>query len=192
MAVQMDARVAWRRRRFSVAEYERMGEVGILGEDDRVELIRGEILELAPIGHRHAAFVNNLTQLLVTRLGGEAIVSVQNPVVVADDSLPQPDLVLLRRRQVPYKDARPTAADVLLLIEVADSSLAYDRTVKLRLYADAGVPEYWVVDAAGEAVERHRGPTAGGYAEVTRVTGDATISLAAFPEVTLSLREIFA
>ena len=128
------------RRLFTVEEYHRMGETGILKPSDRVELIRGEIIEMSPIGRRHVAFVNNFNQLLVIRLAGRAIVSVQNPVVIADDSEPQPDLALLRCRAVPYKDAEITAADVLLLIELAETSLRYDRTVKLRLYAEAGVP----------------------------------------------------
>ena len=113
------------RRLFTPAEYYRMGEVGILTPTDRVELIRGEIVRMSPIGPRHAAFVNNLN-LLVLRLAGRAIVSVQNPVVIDDYSEPQPDLVLLRRRALPYKDAEPTTADVVLLIEVAETSIRYD------------------------------------------------------------------
>jgi Uma2 family endonuclease len=166
--------------------------VGILKPHDRVELIRGEIVKMSPIGRRHAAFVDNLTELLVTGLSGRAIVSVQNPVVVAADSEPQPDLKLLRRpRPVPYKDAEATAADVLLLIEVAETSLRYDRTVKLALYAEAGVPEYWVVDASAEAIEVYRGPAPDGYREVTRVIGEGTVSPAAFLDARLTLAEIF-
>src|SRR5262245_25225828 len=168
------------RRLFTVAEYQRMGEAGIFKPGERVELIRGEIVEMAPIGRRHVAFVNNFNQLLVTRLAGRAIVSVQNPVVVATDSEPQPDLALLRRqRAVAYKDAEVTEADVLLLIEVAETSLRYDRTVKLRLYAEVGVPEYWVVDCDAESIEVHRVPTAEGFREVIRLTGDAAVNPAA-------------
>jgi Uma2 family endonuclease len=188
MAVQTERA----RRLFTVEEYHRMAEAGIFKPTDRVELIRGEIVEMSPIGRRHAAFVDNLTQLLIVRLAGRAIVSVQNPVVVADDSEPQPDLKLLRRRPVPYKDAEATAADVLLLIEVADSSLTYDRTVKLALYAETGIPEYWVVDTAAESIDIYRDPGPGGYRHRTRVAGDATVSPAAFPDVALALREIFA
>ena len=188
MAVEVEGA----RRLFTVEEYHRMGETGILKPGDRVELIRGEIIEMSPIGRRHVAFVNNFTQLLVMRLAGRAIVSVQNPVVTAGDSEPQPDLAVLRCRTVPYKDAEITAADVLLLIEVAETSLRYDRTVKLRLYAEAGVPEYWVVDCDAESVEIHRAPTADGYREVLRVTGDGAVSPAAFPDVRLTLAAIFA
>jgi Uma2 family endonuclease len=191
-SADMAVDIAGARRLFTVEEYHRMAEVGILKPHDRVELIRGEIVEMSPIGRRHAAFVDNLTELLVTRLSGRAIVSVQNPVVVAADSEPQPDLKLLRRRRpVPYKDAEATAADVLLLIEVAETSLRYDRTVKLALYAEAGVPEYWVVDASAEAIEVYRGPAPDGYREVTRVIGEGTVSPAAFLDARLTLAEIF-
>jgi Uma2 family endonuclease len=180
------------RRLFTRAEYYRMAEVGILKPTDRVELIRGEIVQLSPIGPRHSAFVNNLTQLLVLRLAGRAIVSVQNPVVVDDYSEPQPDLVLLRRRAVPYKEAHATPEDVLLLIEVAETSIRYDRTTKLRLYAEAGVPEYWLVDCAAESVEVYRSPDARGYGEVAVVAGTASVSPQAVGDLVLPLSEIFA
>jgi Uma2 family endonuclease len=118
-----------------------MAEVGILEPTDRVELIRGEIITMSPPGRRHVAFVDNLTQLLGIKLAGRAIVSVQNPVVLADDTEPQPDLAIRRLRAVPYKEREAFAEDVLLLIEVADTSLRYDRSTKLRLYAEAGVAE---------------------------------------------------
>ena len=180
------------RRLFTREEYHRMGEVGILKPTDRVELIRGEIVEMSPIGRRHVAFVDNLNQLLVTRLAGRAIVSVQNPVVLADDTEPQPDIKILRRRTVPYKEREAFGDDTLLLIEVAESSLAYDRSTKLRLYAEAGIPEYWVVDCAAESIEVHRTPEASRYRDVSRATGPATVSLQAFPDVALTLAEIFA
>ncbi len=188
----MAVEVAAARRLFTREEYHRMAEVGILKPTDRVELIRGEIVEMSPPGRRHVAFVNNLNQLLVTRLAGRAIVSVQNPVALADDSEPQPDLAVVRRRAVPYKEAEIASDDVLLLIEVAESSLAYDRSTKLRLYAEAGVAEYWVVNGAAEGIEVHRAPEPGGYRDVSRLTGSATVSLGAFPDVVLTLAEIFA
>ena len=178
------------RRLFTVEEYTRMSEVGILKPTDRVELIRGEIVETSAPGRRHIAFVNNLNQLLVIRLAGRAIVSVQNPVIVANDSEPQPDLAVLRQKS--YKDAVPVTTDVLLLIEVAETSLRYDRTTKLRLYAEVGVPEYWVIDAAAERIEVHRGPTARGYREAQALEGASAVSVQAFPEVTLPLADIFA
>jgi Uma2 family endonuclease len=150
MAVEMAAA----RRLFTREEYHRMGEVGILKPTDRVELIRGEIVEMSPIGRRHYAFVNNLSHLLIMGLAGRAIVAVQGPIVLADDTEPESDLAVIRRRIPPYKEREAHKEDAFLLIEVAESSLAYDRSTKLRLYAAAGIPEYWVVDCVGE----HRGP----------------------------------
>ena len=189
----MAVEVATARRKFTRAEYQRMGEVGILKPTDRVELIRGEIVEMSPAGRRHRAFVDNLTALLVPRLGERAIVSIQNPVVLSDDTEPQPDVQLLRRRAVPYKEREAFSEDTLLLIEVAETSLRYDRSTKLRLYAEAAIPEYWIVDCAAEAVEIHRSPHAEGYADVLRVTdANATVSPQAFSDVTLTLVQIFA
>jgi Uma2 family endonuclease len=181
------------RRKFTREEYHRMGEVGILKPTDRVELIRGEIVEMSPAGRRHRAFVDNLNSLLAPRLAGRAIVSVQNPVVLSDDTEPQPDLQILRRRDIPYKEREAFADDTLLLIEVAETSLRYDRSTKLRLYAEAGIAEYWIVECAAEVVEIHRSPHAEGYREVLRVAeAGATVSPQAFPDVTLTLAEIFA
>jgi Uma2 family endonuclease len=188
----MAVEVVHARRLFTREEYHRMAEVGILKPTDRVELIRGEIVEMSPIGRRHVAFVNNLTQLLVTRLAGRAIVSVQNPVVLADDTEPQPDLAILRRRPVPYKEAEPATEDVLLLIEVAESSLAYDRSTKLRLYGGAGIPEYWLIDTAAESVEVYRTPGADGYRDASRLAGAVTVTSLIFPDVSLTLAEIFS
>ena len=189
MAVEVETA----RRKFTRAEYHRMGEVGILKPTDRVELIRGEIVEMSPIGPRHAAFVDNLNQLLVTRLAGRAIVSVQNPVVVSDDTEPRPDLKVIRRRAVPYKERHADVDDTLLLIEVAETSIRYDRSIKLAVYAEAGIPEYWIVDCASESVQIYRSPRAGGYGDVARVAeAGATVTPQVFGDVSLSLSEIFA
>ena len=188
----MPAEVERARRLFTRKEYHRMGDAGILKPTERVELIRGEIVEMSPIGPRHVAFVNNLTQLLVLRLDGRAIVSVQNPVALDDDTEPEPDLAVLRRRAVPYKESEPATDDVLLLIEVADNSLAYDRSTKLQLYAQAGIAEYWVVDCTAEVVEVYRGPGPDGYREVIRLRGVAALGPLAFPHVELTPAEIFA
>ena len=180
------------RRLFTREEYHRMGEVGILKPTDRVELIKGEIVEMSPIGRRHVAFVDNLTQLLVTRLAGRARVSVQNPVALSDDTEPQPDIKILRQRPVPYKEREAFGEDTLLLIEVAETSLAYDRSTKLRLYAEAGIAEYWIVDCTAESVEVHRTPDAARYREVSRVTAGGSVAPQAFPDVVLALTDIFA
>ena len=188
----MAVEVAVARRRFTRKEYYRMAEVGILGEDDRVELIRGEIVEMSPPGRHHRALVINLTRLLSRRLPEHIGVSVQNPLPLSDDTEPQPDFAVLRGRDVSYKDREAWAEDALLVIEVADSSLAYDRSTKRRLYAEAGIPEYWVVDCTAATIEVHRNPSPEGYRDVRLVTGAATLSPQAFPDVTLSTTEIFA
>ncbi len=188
----MAVEVAGARRRFAREEYYQMAEVGILKPTDRVELIRGEIVEMSPIARRHQAFVDNLAQLLIMRVAGRAIVSVQNPLVLAEDTEPEPDLKILRRRSVPYKELEAHADDVLLVIEVAESSLSYDRSTKQRLYAEAGISEYWVVDCAAESVEVHRAPQAGSYRDVSRLTGVAPVNPLAFPDIRVTLAEIFA
>jgi Uma2 family endonuclease len=180
------------RRRFTRAEYYRMAEVGILRPHDRVELIKGEIVEMTPAGRRHKAFVLNLSQLLFGRLAGRALVNVQSGIVLSDDSEPEPDIAVLRRRELPYKEREAHSEDVLLLIEVADRSLAYDRSTKRRLYTEARIPEYWVVDCEAEAVEVHRDPGPEAYRDVRRLTGPATLALLAFPDLTVTTAEIFA
>ena len=180
------------RRRFTRNDYYRMAEAGILADHERVELIRGEIIQMSPIGDRHAAFVDNLARLLIRRLPDEVIVRVQGPVALAEDTEPQPDFTVLRRRTVPYKAREAWADDALMVIEVADSSLAYDRSTKRRLYAEAGIPEYWVVDCTAETIEVHRGPGPDGYRDVSLVGGVATLRPQAFPGVELSTTDIFA
>jgi Uma2 family endonuclease len=153
---------------FTVAEYERMGEAGILSENDRVELVEGEIINMSPIGERHAACVGRLTQLLVLLLQRTAILWVQNPIRLDDYSEPQPDVAVLRPRDDFYGNSLPTPGDVLLLIEVSDSTLEYDRQIKLPLYARAGVPEVWVVNLGEEVVETYSQPSGGSYQSAGR------------------------
>lgn len=155
-----------RRRLLTVHEYHRMGEVGILHEDDRVELIEGVLIQMAAIGTRHFNCVNALTRLLVLGVGDEAVVSVQNPVRLSEYGEPQPDLTLLRPRD--YEESLPGPDDVLLLIEVSDTTLSYDKNVKLPLYAHAGIREVWIVDLPNETVEIHSEPSASGYDLVRR------------------------
>jgi Uma2 family endonuclease len=149
-----------KRHRFTVEEYHRMAEVGLLSADDRVELIDGEIVEMTPIGWRHANCVNALNMLLARFAQGRYVVSVQNPLTISEHGEPQPDLVLLKRRP---RGRLPDPEDVALVIEVSDTTLAYDRDVKLPRYARAGVPEVWIVDLVGRRVESHSAPSAEGY-----------------------------
>jgi Uma2 family endonuclease len=188
----MSVAVAAGRRRFTRVEYHRMAEVGILKPHDRAELIKGDILEMSPFGRRRSAFVGNLTQLLVMRLAGRATVWVRSSLALAEDTEPQPDLTVLRRGAVSYKERDASADDALVVIEVADGTRPYDRSTRSGLYAEAGIPEYWVVDCTAETVEVHRGPGADGYREVRLVTGAATLAPQVFPDVALSTAEIFA
>ena len=152
------------RRRFTVHEYHRMGEAGILHEDDRIELIDGELVEMTAIGTRHFNCVNRLNHLLVGKAGDDAIVSIQNPVRLNEYSEPQPDAALIRTRD--YSGSLPTPEDVLLLIEVSDTTLAYDHGVKLPRYAEAGIPEVWIVNLPGQRIEHHTGPSGDLYGHV--------------------------
>lgn len=176
-------------RRFTVEEYQRMGEAGILGEDDRVELIDGRIVEMTPIGERHAASVRRLTNLLAERSRGRAIVDVQDPVYLDRWSLPQPDVTLLRPR-ADFYTAHPRPEDLLLVVEVADTSLRYDRDLKLPLYARSAIPEAWLVDLQGEEIKVHTEPGPEGYQRVRTVTRDAELEVAALPGVRLRADEI--
>ena len=162
------------RHLFTVDEYERMGVVGLFGEDDRVELIEGEIVEMTPIGSRHAACVSRLNHLLSAAVRDRAIVSVQNPVRLGIRSEPQPDVALLVPRADFYAGGHPRPADILLVVEVAETSATWDRDVKARLHGAAGVGEAWVIDLAGGCVHVFTGPGPGGYAEVRQaVAGDS-------------------
>lgn len=178
------------RRRFTLDEYHRMVDAGILHEDDRVELIRGEIVQMSPIGARHAAAVARFTEELVTRLRGRAILWPQNPITILPDSEPQPDIVLLRHRDDFYRAALPGPADVVLVVEVADSSVRYDRTVKKRLYAEAGIPEYWMADLDAGRIEIYRDPEGGDYRLATSVAPGDTLAPAAFPDAMLTVAHL--
>lgn len=151
-----------KRHRFTVEEYHEMGRAGVLSEDDRVELIDGEIVEMAPIGTRHLTCVIALTHLTMRAAASGFFVSVQNPVTLDDGTEPQPDLSLLKRRLDPA-GKMPGPDDVALLVEVSDTTLAYDKNVKLPRYARAGIPEVWIVDLAARKVEVHSDPSPEGY-----------------------------
>lgn len=175
---------------FTTAEYHRMGETGILRPTDRVELIEGEILRMSPIGRRHAGCVNRLTELFSRRLAGKVIVQVQNPVVLDAHSEPQPDVTLLRRRADFYSDQHPNPEDVLLLVEVVDSSAGYDRSIKLPLYARRGVPECWLVDLEHERIEVYRGPALRAYRQQTHYARGKRLAPRAFPRTFFRVNEI--
>jgi Uma2 family endonuclease len=175
------------RRLFTTDEYHVMLEAGILTEDDRVELIEGEILEMPPIGSSHAGGVNRLNALFTSLLGSRAVVSVQNPVVLDKYSEPQPDLVLLRFHDDYYASALPTPSDVLLLIEVSDSSLKFDRDVKAGLYARHGLLEVWLRDVEHSALLVHRTPSPEGYRDVRIFRRGEQVSPLAFPDLVIEV-----
>ncbi|MDT5062820.1 MAG: hypothetical protein QOH63_3279 [Acidobacteriota bacterium] len=151
------------KRWITVDEYERMGEAGIFHPDDRLELLEGEIYEMSPIGSPHAACVDFLTILLTEFARRRFIVRGQNPIRLNDFSEPQPDIALLRWRDDFYRHAHPTPADVLLVIEVADSTVESDRSYKMPLYAKAGIPEIWIVNLSAEKIELYSEPANGAY-----------------------------
>ncbi|MDT0499271.1 Uma2 family endonuclease [Algiphilus sp. W345] len=152
-----------KRHLHTVRDYYLMAQAGILRPEDRTELIDGEIIDMAPIGSAHASVVKKIVWQLQTQLLNQAILSVQDPIHLNDLSQPQPDIALLRPRPDFYRDAHPQAADVLLLIEVADSSLDYDRNTKLALYARHAIPEVWLVDLPASRVERWQQPSTKTY-----------------------------
>jgi Uma2 family endonuclease len=170
-----------RRRRFDVHEYHRMAEAGILHEDDGVELIGGEIVEMSPIGGRHAKCVTELTRMLTSLVGEDMRVSPQNPIKLDEHEEPQPDVAVLRAGERYQAGALPTPEDIVLLIEVADTSLSFDRDVKLPLYAQSGIEEVWIVDLNRGAIERHTEPSENGFRLVRRAMPGETLESAALP-----------
>jgi Uma2 family endonuclease len=177
------------RHRFTVDEYHRMGAAGVFHEDDRVELLDGEIVEMSPIGAPHVACVIRLTALLSRLAGTAALVSVQNPVTLERRSEPQPDVVLLPRRADLSGAWLPDHADTLVVIEVADTSVEYDRN-KLRLYADAGIPEVWLVNLPEDHIEVYRSPRPGSYGTTRVARRGETLTPLQAPAVTLRVEDI--
>ncbi|HET7087775.1 MAG TPA: Uma2 family endonuclease [Anaerolineae bacterium] len=184
MAVQLQ------RKLFTIDEYQQMIQAGVFHEDDRLELIEGEIAEMSPISPKHAGCVNRLADLFYDRLRRRAIIAVQNPVRVNQRSEPQPDVALLRPRPTYYGNLHPAPEDVLLIVEVSDTSADYDRDVKMPMYAKAGIPEAWLVSLADGWMEVYREPSPVGYKSIRRVLPGETVSPLAFPDVSLDVSEI--
>jgi Uma2 family endonuclease len=166
-----------RRHRLTAAEYRRMGEVGILRADARVELIDGEIIDMSPSGSRHAGVVRHMARLLERAVGDAALVSVQSPVSLGDASEPEPDIALLAPRADFYKSAHPRSADVMLIVEVADASLRYDRQIKVPLYARHAIAEVWIADIERDILTRYRVPAGDGYRSVQSVADLTSVEL---------------
>jgi Uma2 family endonuclease len=180
-----------KRRPFTIEQYHQMIEAGVLAEGGRVELIDGEILEMAAIGSRHSAQVNRLNRLFSNIFkADDLLVSVQNPVELGPRSEPQPDVVLLRWQADYYESGHPQATDVYLVIEVSDSTVDYDRDVKAPLYAKSGIAEYWLVNLTTDAIEVFRQPTVNGYQSVVvKVRGDSIV-LSTLTNLTLSVDQL--
>ena len=178
------------KRKFTVEEYNLMAEAGLFKESDRLELIAGEIIEMSPVGMRHAACVRRLDTLLNLKLAGRAIVDTQNPVVLNNTSEPEPDVALLKLRGDFYGTAHPRPVDCFLLVEVADSTIDYDRQIKIPLYAANGIAEVWLVDLNGETVEVYRQPGPSGYQSLGRFIRGQTLTVAAFANLSLTVDEV--
>jgi Uma2 family endonuclease len=178
--------------KFTTEEYQLMGKAGILHPEARVELINGEIIVMSPTGLKHSVVINRLTRFLVKKIDEAGIVSVQNPFRIPDYSEPQPDILILRPRDDFYANKFPLPEDILLLIEVADSSLRYDQTIKLSLYAEHRIPEYWIVNLERDILEIYRQPQNKSYLKQTLVDNpQVTFAPIAFPEITMTLKDIY-
>jgi len=175
---------------FTVEMYHKLGELGIFDEDDRVELLDGQIVEMTPIGGAHAACVIRLNDLLSRRSRSDTSVSVQNPVTLAERWEPQPDLAVLRRAGGLSGAWLPKPQDVLLVIEVADTSLERDRDVKIPRYAAAGIAEAWLVDLVADAISVYRGPGPDGYRDIVTVNRGETLRPLLLPGVAMTADEI--
>jgi Uma2 family endonuclease len=173
------------RYRFTVDEYHKMGEAGIFDEDDRVELIDGEIIEMSPINPPHAWCVTRLNKLFVLGVGDEAIVNVQNPIYLDDGTEPQPDLSLLKPIDFSGSKNHPGPSDILLVVEVAESTLGSDRKHKVPRYARAGIPEVWLINVKKAAMEVYSEPEDGKYQSVRMVGPGQTITLTMLPDVSI-------
>jgi Uma2 family endonuclease len=180
------------KRRFTADEYQRMGQTGILFTGDRVELIDGEIVAMTPIGSRHSAAVDRTARAMFIGVRDRAIVRVQGSVRLDLFHEPQPDLALLKPRDDFYASAHPGPSDILLVVEIAESSLEYDRDVKAPMYARLGVAEYWVADLHGEQLLVHSRPEGGIYREVERVRGGLSVTPKLLADCSIAVDDLLA
>lgn len=175
---------------FTTAEYHTMADAGVFAEGDRLELIEGEIYQMPPVGHRHAAQVKRLLSVLGDAFRGRAILGVQDPVQLDDFSEPQPDLAVLRRKDDFYLDHHPRPEDIFLVVEVADSTLEFDRRRKLPPYARSGIPEVWIANLVDGLLEFYRDPAPHGYRQVLRLSREDRIAPVAFSDVELLVGDL--
>ncbi len=175
-------------RPFTVAEYYAMAEAGILNREDRVELIDGVVVARAPIGNRHLATVDRYTKAFVLAVGDRAIARVQGSIVLSEYSMPEPDLVILGERSDFYAFEAAGPGDVLLLVEVSDTSVDYDRQEKLPRYAQAGIPEVWLTVLPENVVEAHTEPTENGYRVTRRLRAGDVLVPGCFPDIQIPVK----
>lgn len=183
-------RIEVAKKLFTVDDYYRMAEAGILGPEDRVELIDGEIIEMSPIGSRHARCVSYATELFIVAFRGQTIVRVQDPLRLSNYTEPEPDIVLLKPRKDRYISKHPEGTDTLLVVEVADTTLRYDRNVKLPRYAAAGVPEVWIENLKDDLLLVYREPAGKTYKASLSLRRDEAVSVLAFPGVTFKVEDL--
>jgi Uma2 family endonuclease len=184
----MEAEVT--KKLFTVDEYYRMGEAGIFDPEARLELIEGEIIEMSPPGIRHMSCVNRANALFAARLPGQAMVSVQNPLRLSRYTEPQPDIVLAKPRKNFYSDKRVSWEDSLLVVEISDSTLSYDRNRKVPLYAAAGVPELWIENLRNDVLIVFRNPAGKEYSTSLSLGRGESLSVIAFPDITFTVDEL--
>jgi Uma2 family endonuclease len=189
MGVSADSWI--KRRQINVDDYHRMGEIGLIGPDERVELIEGEIIDMAPIGFDHAGLVNWLTDRLISAVRGKANLSIQNPVRLNNRTEPEPDFAVLKLRDDFYRKQLPTAADTLLIIEVSNTSERYDREIKLPLYAAHGIPEVWLISIEKKTLSIYRTPLSDRYENEQTTDRPGVVTLAALPDVSVDLGALF-
>ncbi|MFB2836504.1 Uma2 family endonuclease [Floridanema evergladense] len=183
-------------KRFTLEEYHKLTEIGFFHEDDRIELIRGEIIEMAAKGTAHETCISKLLRELVRLLGDAATLRCQSPILLLNNSEPEPDFAIVKNKPDDYLSAHPTPNDVLLVIEISDSTLNYDREVKLSLYAEAGISDYWIFNLSDNQLEAHSEPFQNsqgnfGYQNRRIVLPNQAIALPSFPDLFLDLNRVF-
>jgi Uma2 family endonuclease len=189
--LEIDRMISTQIRLLTSAEYYQMMETGIIQEGERVELISGQIFTMAAKGTRHTVSTTSLLEELLIATQRRAIIRCQDPITLPNNSEPEPDIVVARLRQDKYIESHPTAVDIILIIEVADSTLKFDQEVKAPLYATAGIQEYWIVNLVADRLEIHSQPEGGIYTNVQILMPPRSINLPHFPEISLNINDFF-
>jgi Uma2 family endonuclease len=179
------------RRKFSISDYHRMAETGILAENERIELIAGDIVTMIPVGSQHTSCVKSLKQLFTTMLIDTVVVWVQNPICLGEYSEPEPDIALLKLRPDLYTEHCPIPKDVFLIVEVTEQALDYERDIKLPVYAQTGIGEVWLVNIKDMKVEVYTNPAGQEYDMYRKFCQEHTITSVIFPNLRIPVEKIF-